>query len=314
MRASRPAGGRGRRSSPNLASRVRTSAVGQSGTSAEKASINCSGPKNRPRAWSISPIRTAGPRDAVPSSSGTRPSSAASSVDLPEPFAPVIASRSPQSTCRSTGPSVNPPRRTTAPRRVATTAPARGAAAISSRSSHSLRGSSTTSSRSIRRSVCFAFAACFSDDAAVLGLDVLVAVLRLLDRVADALGHPVALHAGPRLEPGLGVGVLLVLLARVPAGHVPLHQVGVVAAVVHADQLLGEVELDDPGHGAGEELAVVADDDDARARPVDEPLELVEAGQVEVVGRLVEQQHVVAGQQQRGQARPGPPGRRRDRS
>ena len=33
------------------------------------------------------------------------------------------------------------------------------------RSSHSLRGSSTTSSRSIRRSVCFALAACFSLEA-----------------------------------------------------------------------------------------------------------------------------------------------------
>ena len=156
--------------SPNLASRVRTSGVGQSGTSAEKASISCSGPKKRPRAWSISPIRTAGPRDAVPSSSGTRPSSAPSRVDLPEPLAPVIATRSPQSTCRSTGPSVNSPRRTTAPRRVATTAPARGAVAISSRSSHSLRGSSTTSSRSIRRSVCLALAACFSDDARLCAL------------------------------------------------------------------------------------------------------------------------------------------------
>ena len=40
--------------------------------------------------------------------------------------------------------------------------PERGAAAIVIRSSHSLRGSSTTSSRSIARSVCRAFAACFS--------------------------------------------------------------------------------------------------------------------------------------------------------
>ena len=82
---------------------------------------------------------------------------------MPEPLAPVMATRSPQSTCRSTGPRVNEPRRTTAPRSVATTAPVRGAGAISIRSSHSLRGSSTTSSRSIRRSVCLAFAACFSD-------------------------------------------------------------------------------------------------------------------------------------------------------
>ena len=50
-----------------------------------------------------------------------------------------------------------------------------------------------------------------------------------------------------------------------------------------------------------EELAVVADDDDAGAGAGDEPLELVQAGEVEVVGRLVEQQDVVPGQQQGGQ-------------
>ena len=41
--------------------------------------------------------------------------------------------------------------------------PERGAAAIDIRSSHSLRGSSTTSMRSIRRSVCEIFEACFSE-------------------------------------------------------------------------------------------------------------------------------------------------------
>ena len=91
-----------------------------------------------------------------------RPSSAPSSVDLPDPFAPVITTRSAQSTRASIGPSVNDPRRTTAPDSDATTVPERGAAAIVIRSSHSLRGSSTTSSRSMARSVCRAFAACFS--------------------------------------------------------------------------------------------------------------------------------------------------------
>ena len=74
----------------------------------------------------------------------------------------MITTRSAQSTRASTGPSVNRPRRTTAPDSDATTAPDRGAAAIVIRSSHSLRGSSTTSSRSIARCVCRAFAACFS--------------------------------------------------------------------------------------------------------------------------------------------------------
>ncbi len=85
-------------------------------------------------------------------------------MDLPAPLAPVMATRSAQSICRSTGPSAKSPRRTVAPRRVATTEPERGAAAISIRSSHSLRGSSTTSSRSIIRWVCRALEACFSVD------------------------------------------------------------------------------------------------------------------------------------------------------
>src|SRR5690242_8492088 len=148
--------------SPNLASTVRTSPGTKSGTAAPNASTSGAGPVNSPRAWSISPTTTPGPRYAEPADSGRRPSRAPSSVDLPAPLAPVIATRSAQSTCRSIGPSVNGPRWTTAPRSAATTVPARGAAAISIRSSHSLRGSSTTSSRSMSRSVWRALAACFS--------------------------------------------------------------------------------------------------------------------------------------------------------
>ena len=65
--------------------------------------------------------------------------------------------------------------------------------------------------------------------------------------------------------------------------------------------MLGEVELDDPGHAAGEELAVVGDQHDAAAQAADERLEPLEPGEVEVVGRLVEQHDVEAAQQQRGQ-------------
>jgi hypothetical protein len=52
----------------------------------------------------------------------------------------------------------------------------------------------------------------------------------------------------------------------VPPGDLPLGQIGLVPAVDDADQLLGEVELDDPGDRPGEELAVVTDDDDAGPR------------------------------------------------
>ncbi len=143
-----------------MASTVLASA-GSSPDTVLNASSSGSSPRNSALAWSISPTTTPGPSDALPSSGTIRPSIAASSVDLPEPFAPVIATRSAQSICRSTGPRVNAPRRTTAPRSTATTAPARGAAATCMRSSHSRRGSSTASSRSIIRSVCLALAACF---------------------------------------------------------------------------------------------------------------------------------------------------------
>ncbi len=83
---------------------------------------------------------------------------------MPAPLAPVIATRSAQSICRPAGPKEKSPRLTATSRRVATTEPDRGAAAISMRSSHSLRGSSTTSSRSIARCVWRALAACFSLD------------------------------------------------------------------------------------------------------------------------------------------------------
>ena len=226
----------------------------------------------------------------------------------------MIASRSPQSTCRSTGPSVKSPRRTTAPRRVATT-----------RAGPRRRGDLQPQLPLLARLLdhlepldppvgLLGLGRLLLRRRAVLGLDVLVAVLRLLDRVADALGHPVALHAGPRLEPRLRVGVLVVLLARVPPGDVPLHQVGVVAAVVHADELLGEVELDHPGHRPGEELAVVADDDDAGARA---RRRTARAGRARR-GRGRWSARRAAGRRSgtaaARPARPGPPARRRGRS
>ena len=73
------------------------------------------------------------------------------SVVLPLPLSPTMAMRSAQPTASVTGPSVNPPRRTTAPSSRATTAPARGAAAISNWSCQPSHGLSTTSNRSIAR-------------------------------------------------------------------------------------------------------------------------------------------------------------------
>ena len=90
-----------------------------------------------------------------------------------------------------------------------------------------------------------------------------------------------------------------------PAGDLALGQVAVVAALVDRDLLLGEVELDDASDGARQELPVVADDHGRAAQTCHELLEPLQAVEVEVVGRLVEQQHVVAREQQRREPGPG---------
>ncbi len=88
-------------------------------------------------------------------------------------------------------------------------------------------------------------------------------------------------------------------------GPLALLQIGVVAAAVEVDLLLRQVEFEDLGDGPGQELAVVADHDGARAQALHEPLQALQTLQVQVVGRLVEQEDVVAGEQQRGEARAG---------
>jgi hypothetical protein len=65
------------------------------------------------------------------------------------------------------------------------------------------------------------------------------------------------------------------------------------------------VELADRGDGPFEERPVMAHDDDTTGPRRQVPLESVEAVEVEVVGRLVEQEHVGADQEQRRQRGPG---------
>ena len=116
------------------------------------------------RAWSISLTATLAPSDALPSSGAMRPSSSDSKVVLPAPLGPVMPIRRRASTWREAGPNVQSPRRTTASLSVDTTELERGAAPIENCSTHSLRGSATSSSRAIRDSICRTLRACFSDD------------------------------------------------------------------------------------------------------------------------------------------------------
>ena len=67
------------------------------------------------------------------------------------------------------------------------------------------------------------------------------------------------------------------------------------------------VELEHPRHDAFEECPVVADHHDAAGEVVEERLEPGQACEVEVVRRLVEQEHVEAAEQDRRQRRRAPP-------
>ena len=198
----------------------------------------------------------------------------ASSVVLPDPLAPVIATRSAQSICRSTGPSVNAPRRTTAsPQRrddragarrgrdrpsaapTPCAAPRRRPAA---RSAARSAAPSPPASRSTRRGTSGRSCRCRWPCGARCGRP-----------------SPSRRAASGPAPPGRRrvVGVLLVLLAGVPAGDLALLQVGLVAAAVGVDLLLRQVELDDAGHRTGEELPVVADHHGPGPQPGDELLQ-----------------------------------------
>ena len=216
-----------------------------------------------PRAWSISPTRTEEPIDDVPSSGRTVPSSRPRSVVLPDPLGPVMASRSPRSTCTVTGPSVKSLRRTTAPR---------------GRGHHLARRRRSGDGEpqlpllaglvDLVQPLDHLLGAPGLAGQLLAGGDVVVAdELVLLGLVrpggARALVGPGPLRPRPFGERADGVGVLLVPLAGVGPGPLPFLQVGVVAAAVQVGLLLVQVELQHLVDGAGQELPVVADHDDA---------------------------------------------------
>ena len=64
------------------------------------------------------------------------------------------------------------------------------------------------------------------------------------------------------------------------------------------------LDLGDARYRPVEERPVVRDDDEGGFRRRDEPLEALEPVEVEIVRRLVEQEHVVAREQDRGQRQP----------
>ena len=114
---------------------------------------------------------------------------------------------------------------------------------------------------------------------------------------------PLALRL--RHKTGPLVVVLLEGVAGLPPGQLPRFEIGGVAAVEQPRGARRLVDVEHGRDGPGEKLAVVRDDDQARLQRTAELLELLEAGKVEVVGRLVEQEDVVARQQHRGERGPG---------
>ena len=81
--------------------------------------------------------------------------------------------------------------------------------------------------------------------------------------------------------------------------------VGGVAARVRHELVRDAVELEDASDGVVEEAAVVAHDQHGARERAEEALQPSQPGQVEVVGRLVEEQHRRPGEKDAGQHDPG---------
>ena len=136
-------------------------------------------------------------------------------------------------------------------------------------------------------------------------LDELVAVGGLRLGVLDPLHRPLALRALPLLEPvALGDELVVALLLLAPGQLAGRDEVGPSAGVLDGVVVRAAAA---PGCASTVRSRNVRSCDTtttAAGVAVHEPLELVEPGEVEVVGGLVEQQHVLLRQQDRRQRRP----------
>ena len=217
-------------------------------------------------------------------------------MDLPLPFRPVIATRSPGARSRSTGPSRKLPRSATA------------ASSETTRVARPPRGREREVQlpglvrlvdvlHSLERTLRLSHLARERVRAAPVG-----AAGRLREEAA-ARASLVAAGVQQRLQlaaPLLGLRELGVLLSPRP---VPGCGEVAPAAGELAHTARPRVELGDSRHRPVEEGAVVRDDGDSALEAVHEALEPVEAVEVEVVRRLVEEEQVVAGEEDRCQRR-----------
>ncbi|MCX7542573.1 hypothetical protein OS128_06555 [Corynebacterium sp. P5848] len=123
--------------------------------------------------------------------------------------------------------------------------------------------------------------------------DVFVVVGGFPDRVLRPLVQPDLLDLNPGVQCPDLVGVFLVFLPS----PLPLDEEGLSTVVVDGDLALRRVKFHDTGHGAGEELAVVADDHHGPVIRGDEALQDLQAREIEVIGRLVKDKDAVPGEQ-----------------
>ena len=288
------------RAEPELREERRASPT-VSPVAATKASSSGVDRRRRARAWSSSPTMTPGPSHRSPASSGRRPSSGASSVVLPLPFAPTIATRSPYSTSRSSGPSGS--------RRGDDRAREPGddvAAAGRGRDLHAqvpalprlvdrvARAASRLWSSPWRR---LARGCCGGTARTCLSFSPDFASWPCPARTTGAgvrarLDEPRAGRGSSRTPPRRGA-------ARSPARR------DTTANRPRTRWRSGVlVDLDDARDGAGQERAVVRHDEHAAGQlAAHEPFQAVEALEVEVVRRLVEQEDVEPAEQDRGESR-----------
>ena len=244
------------------------------------------------------------PEPRSPASSGRRPMTASSSVVLPLPFAPTIATRSPYSIWRSIGPRTKSPLRTIAPARRDD-----GAAAGRGRDLHAQIPALPRLVDRVRlepRERAIGDLGLGRDVLAAVApelADVLVVLARLL-QLRLALHRPLALALRPVAQLAALRAVVGVLLLGVTAGGRVLVEIRLPSTGVLGCRVLVLVELQHRRDRAVEERAIVRHDDGAAGQlVVQEPFQSLETGEVEVVGGLVEQEHVEAGEHDRGEAR-----------
>ena len=212
--------------------------------------------------------RTVAPRSTVPRVGASSPASSRTSVVLPEPLTPTSATRSP-------GPSRQVTSRSS--RRVAEArARRRSASSTLSPSRAVAKRSSSARSRGSGSSAISALAASMRN----FGFDVRAGGPRRSHASSLRSELLAAVLARGRLAVALGAG----------------EHVGRVAALVLVHGAVGDL----PGRGADgvEEPAVVGDDEQRAAPRREVAREPVDALDVEVVGRLVEQQQLGAVEQQ----------------